>query len=114
LAEKEVFKREIPDVKTLFHEENRRGFYKQTIQQVSLKNAFLSWDSFGDFIVGIINALYNSDQLDEYRYMMLLIDNYYANGLFNIIPVAKPTDETSTKALIKSIRKAAIKMTLTN
>lgn len=114
LAEKEVFKREIPDVKTLFHEENRRGFYKQTIQQVSLKNAFLSWDSFGDFIVGIINALYNSDQLDEYRYMMLLIDNYYANGLFNIIPVTKPTDETSTKALIKSIRKAAIKMTLTN
>ena len=40
LAETEVFKREIPDVKTLFHEVNRKGFYKKTVQDTSSQQAF--------------------------------------------------------------------------
>jgi len=59
-AEQTVFKREIPDVKTLFHERNRQGFYKQTVQDDSLKSAFTSWYNFVGFIASIINAMYNS------------------------------------------------------
>lgn len=113
-AETEVFKREIPDVNTLFHEENRRGFFKQTIQQTSLKKAFVSWDGFGDFIAGVFNAMYNSDQVSEYNYMMLLIDNYAASGLFAVEKVAAPTNTETTTQLVKAIRKAAGRMTLMN
>ena len=42
-AEEKVFQREIPNVKTLFHERNRQSFYHQTIQDDSLKTAFVSW-----------------------------------------------------------------------
>ena len=71
VAETEVFKREIPDVKTIFHEVNREGFFKQTIQDGNLKRAFTSWNDFGDFVGSIITSMYNSDEVHEYRYMKI-------------------------------------------
>lgn len=58
-AEQKVFEREMPNVKTLFHERNRQGFYHQTIQDDSLKTAFVSWGNFESFVSSIINAIYN-------------------------------------------------------
>jgi len=111
-AENTVFKREIPNVKTLFHERNRQDFYEQTIQDDSLKTAFISWGNFEGFVAGIINAIYNSAEVDEYEYMVLLIDNYYSKGYFTIVPVSKPESETTTKELIKKMRATASRMTL--
>src|SRR5699024_12227864 len=64
-AEETVFRREIPNVKTLFHERNRQGRYKQTIQEDSLRTAFVSWGNFDSFVSGIINAIYNSAEVDR-------------------------------------------------
>lgn len=112
-AEQKVFEREIPNVKTLFHERNRQSFYHQTIQDDSLKTAFISWGNFESFIASIINAIYNSAEVDEYEYMKLIIDNYYSKGLFKVVKVDDPM--TSTEALTNFIKKAratALKMTL--
>lgn len=112
-AEQKVFEREIPNVKTLFHERNRQSFYHQTIQDDSLKTAFISWGNFESFIASIINAIYNSAEVDEYEYMKLIIDNYYSKGLFKVVKVDDPM--TSTGALTNFIKKAratALKMTL--
>lgn len=111
-AEQTVFKREIPNVKTLFHERNRQGLYKQTIQEDSLRTAFISWGNFDSFVSGVINAIYNSAEVDEYKYMKLLIDNYYQQGHFTIVPVDKPDTETASRELIKKMRSTARKMTL--
>lgn len=111
-AEKTVFKREIPNVKTLFHEMNRQDFYKKTIQDESLKTAFVSWGNFEGFTAGIINSIYNSAEVDEYKYMKLLIDNYYSKGLFSVVPVLKPVDGTSSQEFVKKARATARKMTL--
>lgn len=111
-AENTVFKRSIPNVKTLFHERNRQDYYEQTIQDDSLKSAFVSWGNFESFIGGIINAIYNSAEVDEYNYMKLLVDNYYSKGLFKVIPVTAPTTETAMKELVKKIRATATKMTI--
>lgn len=113
-AESTVFKREIPNVKTLFHERNRQDFYEQTIQDSSLHTSFTSWGNFENFIAGIINAIYNSAEVDEYQYMKLLVDNYYSKGLFTIIPVSTPNTETATKEFVKKVRATARKMTLPN
>ncbi|UTC25171.1 major capsid protein [Cytobacillus phage Bfsp1] len=114
-AEQTVFKRQIPDVKTLFHERNRQGFYKQTIQDDSLKSAFTSWGNFEGFLAGIINALYNSSEVDEFKYMKLLIDNYFSKNLFTIVPVAEPTASTAAATeFIKKLRATALKMTLSS
>jgi hypothetical protein len=112
-SENTVFKREIPDVKTLFHERSRQGFYKQTIQDDSLKSAFTSWGNFEGFVAGIINSLYNSSEVDEFKYMKLLIDNYFAKNLFTMVPVTEPTSSTGAATeFIKKLRATALKMTL--
>ena len=111
-AETSLFKREIPNVKVLFHELNRKGFYQQTIQDDSLRTAFTSWGAFDSFVSGIIQAIYNSSEVDEFKYMKLLIDNYYSKGLFTVVPVTAPTTATATSELIQKIRATALKMTL--
>lgn len=111
-AEQEVYKRETPDVKVLFHEQNRREFYKQTIHRSDLKMAFVSWGKFENFITKIINSMYSSAEVDEFKYMKLLIDNYYSKGLFNIVPVNKPDTETNTREFVKKVRAMVTKMTL--
>lgn len=111
-SEQTVFKRTIPNVKTLFHERNRQGYYEQTIQDDSLKSAFVSWGNFESFISRIISAIYNSAEVDEYRYMMLLADNYYSKGLFKVEKVTKPDSETTAREFVKKVRAVATKMTL--
>lgn len=111
-AETTLFKREIPNIKVLFHELNRKGFYQQTIQDDSLRTAFTSWGAFDSFVSGIIQAIYNSSEVDEFKYMKLLIDNYYSKGLFTVVPVTAPTTATATSELIQKIRATALKMTL--
>lgn len=113
-AEQTVFKRQIPNVKTLFHERNRQDFYEQTIQDDSLKTAFTSWGNFENFVSSIINAIYNSAEVDEYEYMKLLVDNYYSQGHFAIVPVTAPTTETTAREFIKKVRATATKMALPN
>lgn len=111
-AEQTVFKRTIPNVKTLFHERNRQGYYEQTIQDDSLKSAFVSWGNFESFISRVISAIYNSAEVDEYRYMMLLADNYYSKGLFKVEKVTKPDSETTAREFVKKVRAITTKMTL--
>jgi len=111
-AEQTLFKRSIPNVKTLFHERNRQDYYEQTIQDDSLKTAFVSWGNFETFLGSIVNAIYNSAEVDEYEYVRLLIDNYYSKGLFKVIPVTKPDTETAAKEFIKKVRATALKMDL--
>jgi uncharacterized protein YjdB len=113
-AEDTLFKRVIPNVKTLFHERNRQDFYTQTVSDEQLRTAFISWANFDSFVSSIINSIYNSAEVDEYEYMKLIIDNYYAKGLFTVVPVADPVDGTSASAFIKKVRATARKMSLPN
>jgi hypothetical protein len=113
-AEITVFKREIPNVHTLFHERNRQDFYQQTISDESLATAFTSWGAFENFVAGIINAIYNSAEVDEYEYMKLVIDNYFSKGLFTVISVTAPTTATACQEFVKKVRATARKMTLPN
>jgi uncharacterized protein YjdB len=113
-SENTVFKRTIPNVKTLFHERNRQDFYSQTVSDEQLRTAFISWANFDSFVSSIINAIYNSAEVDEYEYMKLVIDNYFSKGLFTMIPVTAPTTATAATDFIKKVRATARKMSLPN
>jgi hypothetical protein len=113
LAEQKVFQREIPNVKTLFHERNRQDFYKQTISDEQLQSAFISWNAFESFVSGVINAIYNSAEIEEFKYMKLLVDNYYSKGMFKVVPVTDPTSSSAAGSeFVKKVRATARKMTL--
>jgi hypothetical protein len=113
-AEDTVFKRQIPNVKVLFHERNRQDFYQQTVSDEQLATAFTSWNAFGDFVSSIINSIYNSAEVDEYEYMKLLIDNYFSKGFFTVVPVSSPDTATAATEFVKKVRATARKMTLPN
>lgn len=72
-SENKVFAREIPDVRAAFHTLNYKKFYKQTIQNKDLNQAFLSWDGITDLISKIVNAMYTAANYDEFvttKYML--------------------------------------------
>jgi hypothetical protein len=113
-AENTLFKRTIPNVKVIFHDMNRQGVFKQTITDEQLSTAFLSANAFENFVASIINAIYNSAEVQEFEYMKLLIDNYFSKGFFKVVPVSNPVDVTSATAFVKAVRSTARKMTLAN
>lgn len=66
VAEEKVFQREIPDVRAAFYILNYQKFYKATIQNQSLKQAFLSWNGVSDLIARIVDSMYTGAAYDEY------------------------------------------------
>lgn len=112
-AEDKVFARTIPNVHTLYHELNRQDYYPITIQDDTIKQAFVSWEKFGEFIAQLINSVYNTAEVDEYKYMKLALDNYYAKGLFRVEAIDNPLDSNVAMTdFVKKVRAMVTRMTL--
>lgn len=79
-AEKEIYKREIPDVRAAFHTMNFQKFYKVTISNDQLRQAFLSWDGITDLIAKIVDTLYTAMEYDEYVTMKYMLCRTLLNG----------------------------------
>lgn len=104
-AESEVFKREIPDVRAAFHVLNYQKFYKSTIQQNSLRQAFLSWNGITDLITKIVNSMYAGAAYDEYQVMLYLIALHVLKGNMKVIttPAATAANAKTIASLIKQV-----------
>ena len=104
-AESEVFKREIPDVRAAFHVLNYQKFYKATIQQNSLRQAFLSWNGITDLISKIVNSMYAGASYDEYQVMLYLIALHVLKGNMKVIttPSATAANAKTIASLIKQV-----------
>lgn len=103
VAENEVFKREKPDVRATFHSMNFQKFYKTTVNQDQLKQAFLSWQGITDLIAKIIDALYTGANYDEFITMKYMLGRAALSG--NIKPVTIPTvNTTNAKSIISTIK----------
>lgn len=108
IAEDEVFKRVIPNVKAIFHRLNRQDFYKATISNDQLRTAFLTYRGIEDLIAKIVDSLYSGDNLDEFLLMKNLM-NDYADKFYQI-NVKAVTDETTAKAFLTTLRATATKL----
>lgn len=80
VAEQKVFAREIPDVKAAFHIMNYQKFYKATISNDQLRQAFLSWDGITDLIAKIVDAMYTGANYDEFQTMKYMVAKAILNG----------------------------------
>lgn len=88
LAESEVFKRRIPDVKTAFHSMNYQKYYPTTVSNDQLRQAFLSWQGITDLIGRIIEQVYTGANYDEFLVMKYMIAQMALKG--HIYPVSIP------------------------
>lgn len=103
VAESEVFKREIPDVRAAFHIMNYQKFYKATISNDQLKQAFLSLEGITDLIAKIIDAMYTGANYDEFLTMKYLLARHILDG--HMYPVQIPTVSTENmKTIVSDIK----------
>lgn len=79
-AENTVFKREKPNVRSAFYVLNYQKFYKSTIQNTQLKQAFLSWDGITELIAKITEAMYTAANYDEFEVMKYMLAKNILNG----------------------------------
>lgn len=102
-SESEVFKREIPDVKSAFHVLNYQTFYKQTTSDYQLKQAFLTYEGITDLIYRIIDAMTTSSNYDEFLVMKYLLARRILEGDLKSVQI--PTVQTSNlKEIVGDIK----------
>lgn len=95
VAETDVYKREIPDVRSAFHVMNYQKFYKATIQQEQLRQAFLSADGISQLIAGIVDQMYTAANYDEFLTMKYLLAKKILAGQFKPVTVSELTAANS-------------------
>ena len=98
-AENEVFKRKIPDVRSAFHTMNYQKFYKTTVSNDQLRQAFLSFEGISDLIGKIAEALYTSANYDEYLVMKYMVCYAMEHGAFHPVTIAQPTAANSNSVV---------------
>lgn len=103
VAETNVFKREIPDVRAAFHIMNYQKYYKTTISNDQLRQAFLSWQGISDLIAKIVDAMYTGANYDEFQTMKYMLARHILDG--HMYPVEIPTVETANMKSIVSVVK---------
>lgn len=79
-AEAREFKRTLPDVRSAFHVINYRVQYPVTIDDVDLRQAFLSIDGVQDLIAKIVDAVYTAAEYDEYLLFKYVLIKGIAKG----------------------------------
>lgn len=103
VAETNVFKREIPDVRAAFHIMNYQKYYKATISNDQLRQAFLSWQGITDLIAKIVDAMYTGANYDEFQTMKYLLARHIVDG--HMYPVQIPTvSNESMKTIVSAVK----------
>lgn len=104
-----IFKRNMPDVQTAFHRLNYQKFYKVTISEMQLRQAFLSFEGVSDLIGKIIEQLYTSANYDEFLMMKYLVCKSITQGHFFpvTIPAVSPATANSIVISMKNISEQA-------
>ena len=103
-SENNVFKREIPDVRAAFHIMNYQKFYKSTIQQEQLRQAFFAWSGVTDFIAKIVDAMYAAANNDEFLAMKYMLALNILRGRLTPISVSAITNEATAKAFVSKVK----------
>lgn len=109
VAESEVFKREIPDVRAAFHILNYQKFYKATVQQSQLKQAFLSEAGVLDLVTKITESMTTAANYDEFITTKYMIAKNLLNGRFTPITVAEDPNNNAAD-VVKVIRGTSSKI----
>lgn len=103
VAESNLFKREIPDVRSAFHIMNYQKYYKTTIQNDQLRQAFLSWQGITDLIAKIVDSMYTGANYDEFQTMKYMLAKHVLDG--RMYPVTIPTvSYTNMKTIVSTIK----------
>ena len=78
---------------------NYQKFYKTTVSNDQLRQAFLSFEGISDLIEKITEALYTSANYDEYLVMKYMLCYAMEHGAFHPVTIAQPTAANSNSVV---------------
>lgn len=85
-----LFKRNVPDTKVIYHRKNYESQYTVTVDKKKLKYAFSSFENLHSFIQNTINTAYKSFELDEFLNMKEIFARAVKNNAIKIVKVKDP------------------------
>lgn len=109
-AEREVFKREIPNVMTAFHALNYQKFYKQTISNEELRMAFNSWTELTRFIADIIQNMFTSANYDVFQTKLYMIARAIITGSVGVTQIGAITNKETAEDAVAMARTLSLNM----
>ena len=97
-----------PNVKVVYHRQNRQDYYAITIGDLDVVRVFRSEASLDTFITGLFNSVYSGAEYDEWLAIKNLLATYDGYCNYGVTAI---TDEASAKDFVKTVRKASQDMT---
>lgn len=108
-AEDKQYKREIPDVRSAFHILNYQKFYKVTISDDQLRQAFLSWSGITDLIAKIVDSMYTAASYDELEVTKYMIARQILDGRVYAVTIPEVTT-ANMKSVVSTVKGISNKM----
>jgi len=100
-------RREIPDVKVIYHRQNRQDYYAVSVGDIDFVRVFRSPETLDTFISGIINSIYSGDAYDEWQAMKNVLATYETYFDYEVPTMASAGSANDfAKTFIKTLRKA--------
>lgn len=94
-----------PDIKTVYYRRNRQDKYKVTVYDAQLAGAFVSADTFNNFVNMLINTLTSGDNIDEFKLMKGLVGQAINDGNILSTSIENGADhEAFAKTIITDAR----------
>lgn len=110
VAENQVFKRQIPDVRAAFHIMNYQKYYKTTVSRDQLRQAFLGWDGITSLITKIIESMYSGANYDEFQTMKYMLALHILRG--ELYPATILTvNASNARSIISTVKGVSNDMT---
>ena len=112
-AEDKQYKREIPDVRSAFHTLNYQKFYKVTISDDQLRQAFLSWAGISDLIAKIVDSMYTAAEYDEMEVTKYMLARQILDGRVYAVTIPNVTTP-NMKSVVSTVKGVSNKFTFMN
>ena len=112
-AEDKQYKREIPDVRSAFHILNYQKFYKVTVSDDQLRQAFLSWSGITDLIAKIVDSMYTAASYDELEVTKYMIARQILDGRVYAVTIPEVTT-ANMKSVVSTVKGISNKMSFMN
>lgn len=110
-AAQDEFERRLPNALAAFHKRNRQDKYPVTIQNDDLRTAFLSYQGVEDLVSKIIEAVYTSDEYDEFLLMKNVFFEAGMRGALRPVTVPGLDSDVNAKKTMTLFRQTALDLT---
>lgn len=107
VAESEVWKTNRPDIQAVFHQVNRKNFYKQTVKKDEMRAAFNKKEPMDALVDMIVSNMTKSNNHHEFLLMKQILIVAYSKGLIANVTVPAPTNKQNTEDITIAIKEVS-------